>query len=797
MFFAGVMIFMNKLLVLSFCVIFVLAACGGAESRKEKYLQSGHDHYHNDDCKKAKLEYRNVLQIDPKTVDALIGLSRCEIEDKEWRSAYQLLLGALENDPNSIDAKTDLAKIHLIAGDNSKAYEMLEEVFEIETNNATAIALRGIFHLKNNTLTAARTDSELSLSIENHNLTAITLLSSLGVKTGDVPKAITHIEQQLDIAELTKRERKELQLMSIALYSQLNDTANIIRIYSNLIEQYPDNNTYKYRLAGIYAEDGKIDDAENILVSNIETSDDKLAYVSFLNKYKTANQATEQLKEYAQNGDGKLNLALARRYKQLDENELAEEILADLANNISEPEHIEAKNELALIALKANDADTTFKLVGEVLAEQPTNIRALIMRGSIAVARRDAPAAIADFRTVLRDQPTNTYAIRQLAVAYILNDQRDLAKELLQKAVTIDSNDKSLGLLYARLQGTDQEFDSAIDTVNELLKNEQDDLETIKTLFDLQIANEDYSGAKLTAESMKAAMEDNPLGYYLTGVLLQNENNPTAAEQQYLIALEKQPRANEALSGLIRLYLSQQLEDKAISYLQTTIEKDPEYLIPYNLLGEVALSKKDYSLAVESFESAIEVNDQWWIPYRGLSLAYLAQGNRAEALKILENGFENSSGTERLGIELANIYYQQGDRDKAIKTYNSIIKKVPTSIVAKNNLAMLLVDENSTDDEINSALEYSVELETIEQAASLDTAGWVNYKAGNIEKAIDLLNKAIVLAPEAGELHYHLGMAYAAEGEDIEKAKHHLTIAAQSEQEYKGKQVAIDKLKTL
>lgn len=788
---------MNSIKILCVGVVLTLVACGGADSRKEKYLNSGNEHYQNDDCKKAKLEYKNALQVDPKTPEALIGLSRCAIESKEWKNAYGLLINALDIDPNAVDAKNDLAKIYLITGDTAKAYELIDEVLELEPNNASALALRGIFHLKNNTLPAARTDSEKSLSIEKNNLTAITLLSSISVKSGETNKAVNYIEQQLLDDGLTKRKRRELYFMSAALYRQLEDTDKLIKTYKKLIELYPNDNTYTYRLAAVYANDGKVDQAEKILLENLDSTEDKIGHITFIEKYKSVDEATEKLKNYAEDGNGRLNLALARRYMRQNNNNLALPILEDLATRVTNPVHLEAKNDIALLALKNKDIDKTSVLVEEVLSEQPNNIRALLMRGSLAISQRDAPVAIADFRTVLRDQPTNTYAVRQLAIAYVMNDQKELAKELLQKAVAIDSNNKELGLLYARLQGADQNFESAIDTINMLNKDEPGDLETIKTLFDLQIANQDYVGAKQTAESMKSTVGDNPLGYYLSGVLLQNEDNSTGAEEQYILALDKEPRATEPLSGLIRLYLSQKNPSKAIAFLEKNIDRDPEYLVPYNLLGEVYISNKDYNSAIESFNSAIEINKEWWIPYRGISLAYLAQGDKKSALEILEQGYERGAGPERLGVELANIYYQQGDRNKAINIYKDVIKKVPTSIVSKNNLAMLMVDEEGTQAEAQEALKYAAELESIGQPASLDTAGWVYYKSGDIQKAIEILEKAVALAPNAGELHYHLGMAYSEEVDNIERAKQHLKIAAESEQEFRGKQIAIEKLNSL
>ena len=268
------------------------------------------------------------------------------------------------------------------------------------------------------------------------------------------------------------------------------------------------------------------------------------------------------------------------------------------------------------------------------------------------------------------------------------------------------------------------------------------------------------------------------------------------AEQQYLKALEKQPRANEPLTQLVRLYIAQEQSDKALALLNEKIENDPEYLVPYNLRGDVGLAVKDYDLAVESYEAAISRNDKWWVPYRGLSLTYAAQGDMQNSMASLQRGFDAGADSERLGTDLAIMQYTQVDRQAAISTYEKVIAELPDSVLAKNNLAMILVDDQASESDIAQAVTYLDDIISVEQAASLDTAGWVQLKAGNVAEAIDLLERAVELAPQAAELHYHLGMAYAESGDTV-KAIEHLTKATESGQEYTGKDKARTKLEEL
>ena len=783
-------------------MLFVVAACGGAESRKAKYLESGNEYYKNDDCAKAKLEYKNVLQIDPKDTDGRVGLARCLIQEQEWRSVYQLLQSVIADDENHIEAKFELAKFYIIAGESNKSYELITEILNSSPNHAGAIALRGIFHVRNNTLVAARKDAQEALLADDTNLLAVTLNSAILLRDDEAEQAIKLVGSTLENTTLNKREQKELQILLIGLYSQLNRLDEAIPTFESLIAKYPDELKYTNQLAAIYASNEQLEKGEALLLQAVEDSNydsnRMLSYIAYIHKYRDAASATTVLENHVKNKDSKpkLKLALGQRYLNANDDEAAKKIFSELAQGNSIVVANAAKNQLAFMDLKEGKVDNALGLVEEVLDESPTNTRALLLRGTIALSRRDAPQSISDFTTILRDQPNNLIVIRQLAAAYIQNGQKDLAKDVLQKAVEVDSSSKELNLLYARLQGSDEEYESAIETVNEVLVNDEKDIASIKTLFDLQVASKDYSGAKESAEKIKTSSADNPLGYYLSGVLLQSEKKFDEAEKEYLTALEKNPRANEPLSGLIKLYLSQKKIDKAMKYLDSIIAKDPGYLVPYNLKGEIGIATQDYELAVQSFEKAIKVNNKWWVPYRGLSLTYAAQKKVNESMQALERGISNGANIERLGVDLALMQYRFSERSKAIKTYQSVIEKVPNSALAKNNLAMILVDDAATESNINKALEYVSDLENIEEAASLDTVGWVYYRAGRLEKSVEILTRAVALAPGAAELHYHLGMAYADNG-SVEKAKEHLTIAANSEQNYTGKERAQSKLKEL
>lgn len=71
--------------VIAVCLMLaVLAACGGAKEREAKYMERGRALFEQGDLVKARLEFRNVLQVNPDAVDAQYYLGLIAEQEGEW-----------------------------------------------------------------------------------------------------------------------------------------------------------------------------------------------------------------------------------------------------------------------------------------------------------------------------------------------------------------------------------------------------------------------------------------------------------------------------------------------------------------------------------------------------------------------------------------------------------------------------------------------------------------------------------------------------------------------------------------
>ena len=89
----------------------------------------------------------------------------------------------------------------------------------------------------------------------------------------------------------------------------------------------------------------------------------------------------------------------------------------------------------------------------------------------------------------------------------------------------------------------------------------------------------------------------------------------------------------------------------------------------------------------------------------------------------------------------------------AANHYEQVISRQPNNVAALNNLAWLLRENDST-----RAMELAGRARDLapDNAAVLDTYGWILHLSGNHSEAKKVLRKALQLAPDNVEIKAHL-----------------------------------------
>ncbi|THB70547.1 MAG: hypothetical protein D6B28_08975 [Gammaproteobacteria bacterium] len=778
--------------------VIILASCGGSEGRKEKYLEQGISKFEAGDYDKARVSFKNVLQIDPKDVKGRFWIGKTMEKLKEWRKAAGYFNGALEIDPNHREATVRLGRIMLMARDDKSALEKAESLLAKNPQDADGLVIRAGVHSIRGDITNAQKDAEAALKLDPNNLDAIVLLASIYNQQNNEDKTLKILDQGI----AAHKDNISLRALKANIYIKQKDADAAIDIFNQIITIEPEVLNHRVNLAKLLISLERTDQAKAVLAKAInEMSEDlepKIAMVDFLQSTEGVEAAESKLQEMINiyPDEAKLKFKMATLNERNKQTEKAKAVYNKIiSEDETSPDALRARNRIAMLLASEENIDGALKQLKIVLEENPRDNDALILRGNIAMVQKRPIDAIADYRSVLRDQPDSAKILSLLARAQVANDEIELAKQNYQRAIEADPMLKNAYPELAHLFITSNEHQLAIKTLEQGLMLDQKQLKMLDALTKLYMQTKQPEEAKNAAKRLQFNFPDSPLGYYYSGMIAMSEKQFAQAEIEFKQSLSISPTAVEPLNGLVRSFLYRQQHDLAIAWLDRVVEKNPKHAVAYNLLGEVQLGQKQHKKAKAAFEKAISVKDTWWIPYRGLAGTYLAMKQDKKALETYTKALEKDPKAIRIRTDKALLLEKFGKYEQAISEYETIMTQ-QESAVAANNLAMMLVRYRKDQKSIDQAYELVKIFENSSNPALIDTAGWVNYKKNNNEKAIELLEKAVDKAPQAAVFRYHLGMAYL-KSNLKEMAKSNLQKSIDAGVKFAGLDEAKDALKKL
>ncbi|HEY5759141.1 MAG TPA: tetratricopeptide repeat protein [Steroidobacter sp.] len=777
----------------------LMTGCGGTEQRKAGYVEKGERYFGERNYEKARVEFRNALQIDPNDVRARYQLGRLSEKLGNPREAAGHYQAVVDLDPNDLESRAALGRLYLLGGVPARAMELVTPGLTQDPNNAQLLTVRGAAKAQQGDLKGAFEDAEVAARLAPSDEYAIALLASLYRQNSRADDAI----QVVSVGIERVPESVDLRVVLADLLMAQQRTKEAETQLKKVVELQPEDLSHRYRLARFYMLAKDVPAAEQAMRDAIKVQPDsvepKVALADLLASNGEVAKAETELKKFAaeeKDGAG-MQLALARFYESQRKTDDAQRVYGEVIKaQETRPDGLIARNRLAALLLAKQDVKGATVLVEEVLAENPRDNDALNLRGNMSLSRGDAPAAIADLRSVLRDQPSSAPVQRALARAHLLNKEPALAEETLRSAVQSNPNDKALRSELAQFLTQSGRPEQARPVLEQLVKDSPKDVQAMEQLFRVQASLKELTAARVTAEGIKQARPDLPLGSYLEGAIDEAEKKYDAAVAAYERALEIQPSAGEPLTALVRVDATRKQVPQALARLDKVIAKQPDNAIAHNLKGELLTSRGELDKAGTSFNDAIVKAPKWWMPYRGLALSQLAAKRNEDAVKTLEGGLEKT-GAAALGTELAALYERLNQPDNAIRVYESMMSREPESVAVANNLAMLLVSYRTDSNSLQRAGELAGKLDKVSEPSILNTRGWVKFKRGEFQESVALLQQAVEKSPESPLMRYHLGMAQLKTGDRV-SAEKNLEAAVRSGRQFHGAkeaQAALDEIK--
>ncbi|MES9970379.1 MAG: tetratricopeptide repeat protein [Candidatus Thiodiazotropha sp.] len=771
--------------------LILVSACANKQESKQKYFDRGMELFDQGNFTKARLEFKNVLQIDPKDADAYYMFGQIEEKDENWSKAYALFLRATELDPTHADAQVHLGTIFALAGETEKALAAADKALEVKPDDAAAKVLKGFVKAKMGEKDAAISDVLSVIESDPSNVEASSLLAALYADQGELEPAIQIAKDSLK----QHTDRPASYLLLARLYAQADKHDEVVRVLSDLIKSKPDDLQNRLHLVSYLQKQGENAHAVEVLQQAIvdlpDEMDAKLSLIALYKSQGALEEAEKLLEQFVNDAPQQtgLKLELAKHYVAGDRMDEANRVLGDVVELAGSAEDgLTAKALMASTLIKEKSFDKASALLEEVLEADPKFKDALLIRAGLALVGDDPDKGIADLRTLLREDPTYVKAHRLKARAHLKKGEIELARQSLEDAIKVRPEEAAANFELVQLLINTREYDDAVEVLQKMRRFAPEDLKVLQALALVQEKLKRWAEVGKVAETLVSKYPEHPLGYYYRGISHLNRNMAASSLEDFEKVLELKPNSIEALIGLAKGLFAMKKPDDALQRIEKVVQANPEHFTALNLKGEVHLSQQQWQPAEAAFNQARSLNPQWPAPYRNLVKLNILQGKRDAALGLLQEGFDKTADPV-LGVDLAIHHTREARTQEAVEIYEKILEKHPRHLLATNNLAMLLLRDEAEQGALDKALQLVEGFELSENPIILDTLGWVHIKRGEIDKAIPILQRAARKGSGLPDIDYHLGVAYYKQGR-MDSAKQHITTALASEKPFDGSEDA-------
>ena len=787
-----------RILLLTLCA-FTLISCGGAEERKDVYMEKAKSSIASGNLDKARIELKNVLQIDPKDAEAYYQLGRVFEQQKEYRKAFRNYLKAEELNPDLLENQARLGRIYLLlANEPDKAQEKIDFILSKEPNNSDGLLLKAAVMLRNNNADEAINIAKDIVSRDSKHIESITFLATLYMKDKKFEDAISLLDTALKNNQNNESLNKLLALVLVAN----KDYGRAEVIYKDFLERNPDNSASYNNLAAFYNQTDDKVKAEATLRASVDNDSDDVNRILTLIKYikatKGDDEAIKELKSYiaSNNGLGKLRTALAELYLLKGDKPAAVKVFKQAITDFSEEvTGITARTVLASIYISDKEFDKAAEVVEDAISISPNDPQVNFLRAKFAVRDKDMEKAIISLRIVTKEMPENIEAFILLANVYQQEGNKEQVRSTLNSAFENNRTNADALLKLAQYQSTRdiKQAEKIIDNYNNIKTADYEGL-SIKAAILNQ--NKKYSEAYEIAKILMESYADKPNGYLQAMPYYGQQKDKKGA----VSLLEKGYLTVEDNRKLLLLLTTLQVEEKKFDIVEKRIKAEltstPDDVELKILLAKVYMVNKNTDSAETLLNEAIAINSGAEEPYILLSQVYQSKKDISATKAILVKGKTNVKASLKIPLRLAVIYELDESYKKAIDVYRELNETHPDNLVIANNLASMLSDYGNGKDDLELAKTLVEKLKENDQPVFLDTIGWVYYKLGDSAQAVQYLTQVVEKMPEVNVFNYHLGMAYKLSG-DKAQAKTYLEKSLADNKPFQQKELAEAALKDL
>lgn len=473
---------------------------------------------------------------------------------------------------------------------------------------------------------------------------------------------------------------------------------------------------------------------------------------------------------------------------------------------LSDPKALQPLMSLTYVQLRAQDYAGARATASRIVSAYPNLAVGYNLRGTSALVAGDPKAAEADFRSAIAKDPKFIDAQRNLAQALIVSNRVAAGDAQLRSILANNPGDTRTMLLLADLAGRANKLPERIDWLRRaetaepkqlniraalvqtyiaanrpgdalteasgLARDRPGDAAALQLLGGAQIANGQNAAGIATFQRM-VALAPNALAPKLLLARAQSLSPSGGADARATIeaAIKAAPagQADQAYMDLIQIELRDKRPDAALAVAERLRGATAQKVAADRLIGDLNMQANRPAQALEAYRRVQSKMNNGQVAGM-IAGAQAKMGQASAALAGLET-FRRANPKDLMGgVALADFQIQQKNWRAAINTYLGMKNTAAAnSPIILNNLAYAYCEVGDP-----RALAAAAKANQLApgQPTFEDTYGWVLVKTGHDPKrSLALLQAALKGLPGDPNVHYHLGVAYKANGRNADAVR--------------------------
>jgi tetratricopeptide (TPR) repeat protein len=724
--------------------------------QKQKYLESGQRYFDKGQYREAAIQFENAIQVDARFADAHYLLSETEMKLGDGGAYRQELEATIQAVPPGTDdahalkllyaARLDLANLLILAHnfEEGKGYvdqaghelgaakEQLDWLEKNQPNPGSDFYIaRANYNASTNNTAAALADMQKALQLDPTRSDSYLSLAMFQMHG-----------QQWDAAEASFKKAATLSPKSTSalvllgnFYRTRGRFPEAEQWYRQAIASAADDPSPRLSLASLYMAENKLSQAEELLrQSKKDFPNDSVGYRMLGDFYFANNQFDKATVEYAT---------------------LYQEHPKDL---------VVKENYIQLLILtdRINDAS---KLNDEILKVKPDDEIAQVYKGEIEIRNGKASDAVNTLQAVLKKDPDNAVAHYQQGLAFEQLGGAGRAEAEWRNAVRlrpdiVEAHRALAGVDVHRRDaaGLAQEADQII-----ALQPAAPDGYLLRAVADID--RKQFATADEYIHRSLEKLPNNPAAYVQLGNLRMAQSQFAEAQKAYQQALDLDPNSTDALGGVLNVDQVEKQPDRAIATARAQLARYPKNVGFHIILGQLLMDqKKDLAGAEQEFKQASDLDSKNIGALVQLGMVQNLRGATDQALQTYLDGAKKNPNEVAFSLMAGGIYENKQDWEHAQQQYKKVLEIQPENPLASNNLAYVMLQQGGNVD-LAFTMAQTARRQLPDNPNSADTLGWAFYHKHVYTSAIDLFKEAVKKEPDNALFNYHLGLAYAKNGQ--------------------------------